>query len=119
MSSGERQSVHGTEIADYQAVNNPAKPLDAMRRPNANAELRKIANTIKEAAIRPIDPPPNGEPLRPIRVFEPEIILIPAGEFLMGSHPQQDEDAFADEQPQHRLFLADYYLAKTPVTQVQ
>jgi formylglycine-generating enzyme required for sulfatase activity len=51
--------------------------------------------------------------------FEPEMILVPAGEFLMGSDPQQDEDAFDHEQPQHRLFLPDYLLAKTLVTQAQ
>jgi formylglycine-generating enzyme required for sulfatase activity len=51
--------------------------------------------------------------------FEPEMILIPAGEFLMGSDPQQDENALDYEQPQHRLSLPDYYLAKTPVTHPQ
>ena len=51
--------------------------------------------------------------------FEPEMILIPAGQFLMGSDPQQDKCAFNDEQPQHRLLLPDYFLAKTPVTNAQ
>jgi formylglycine-generating enzyme required for sulfatase activity len=51
--------------------------------------------------------------------FEPEMILIPAGEFLMGSDPQQDKAASDDEQPQHRLFLPDYFLAKTSVTHAQ
>ena len=50
---------------------------------------------------------------------EPEMILIPAGEFLMGSDPQQDRAAANDEQPQHRFFLPDYFLGKTPVTQAQ
>jgi hypothetical protein len=48
--------------------------------------------------------------------FEPEMVLIPAGEFLMGSDPQKDDFANKNEQPQHRLYLPDYYLAKTPVT---
>jgi formylglycine-generating enzyme required for sulfatase activity len=47
------------------------------------------------------------------------MIFIPAGEFLMGSTPQQDEPAFDHEQPQHRLFLPDYYLGKTLVTNAQ
>jgi formylglycine-generating enzyme required for sulfatase activity len=51
--------------------------------------------------------------------FEPEMVLIPAGEFLMGSDPSVDQDARDDEQPQHTLYLPDYYLAKTPVTNAQ
>ncbi len=48
-----------------------------------------------------------------------EMVLIPAGEFLMGSDPNQDEQAYSDEQPQRSLYLSDYYLAKTPVTNAQ
>jgi formylglycine-generating enzyme required for sulfatase activity len=51
--------------------------------------------------------------------FEPELILIPAGGFLMGSDPQTDGEASDDEQPQHTLELPDFYLAETPVTNVQ
>jgi formylglycine-generating enzyme required for sulfatase activity len=51
--------------------------------------------------------------------FEPEMILISAGEFLMGSDSEQDPNARDDEQPQHRLYLPNYYLAKTPVTNAQ
>jgi formylglycine-generating enzyme required for sulfatase activity len=48
--------------------------------------------------------------------FEPELIHVPAGEFLMGSDPNKDKEARSDEQPQHRLHLPDYAIAKTPVT---
>ena len=57
--------------------------------------------------------------LQPFRPFEPEMIPIPAGEFLMGSDPRKDKDAFDSEQPQHTLYLPDYYIAKTPVTNAQ
>jgi formylglycine-generating enzyme required for sulfatase activity len=46
------------------------------------------------------------------------MILIPAGEFLMGS-PKLDKNAEDDERPQFYHYLPDYYLAKTPVTQAQ
>jgi len=51
--------------------------------------------------------------------WEPEMILIPAGEFLMGSDPGRDKDASESEQPQHTLYLPDYYIARTPVTNAQ
>jgi formylglycine-generating enzyme required for sulfatase activity len=51
--------------------------------------------------------------------FEPEMILIPAGAFLMGSDPRKDKHAHAREEPQHSLHLPDFYMAKTPVTNAQ
>jgi formylglycine-generating enzyme required for sulfatase activity len=50
---------------------------------------------------------------------EPELILIPAGEFLMGSDDLKDKDAEEDEQPQHTVHLAEYYIAQTPLTNAQ
>jgi formylglycine-generating enzyme required for sulfatase activity len=47
------------------------------------------------------------------------MILIPAGDFLMGTDPQQDANAYDNELPQHCLYLPDYYLAKTQVTNAQ
>jgi formylglycine-generating enzyme required for sulfatase activity len=119
-----------TEIADFQAANNPAKPLSSLEPWQVDDELVKIAEKIKEAAHQPISssqhssrgsPPQQmpGKLLTGKQPFEPELILLPAGEFIMGSDPQQDKDAYDDEQPQHLLYLPDYYLAKTPVTNAQ
>ena len=53
---------------------------------------------------------------QPIRL---ELVRIPAGEFLMGSDPAVDKDAFDDEKPQHRVTLPDFYIGKVPVTNAQ
>jgi hypothetical protein len=37
--------------------------------------------------------------------------LLNTGEFLMGIDPQQGLGAYANEQPQHLLYLPDYYPA--------
>ena len=48
-----------------------------------------------------------------------EMVLIPAGEFLMGS-PDSDKDAEPDEKPQHRVRITrPFYLGKYLVTQEQ
>ena len=48
-----------------------------------------------------------------------EMVLIPAGEFLMGS-PELDKDAFLSEKPQHRVRITKpFYLGKFLVTQEQ
>ena len=48
-----------------------------------------------------------------------KLVLIPAGEFLMGS-PDSDKDAQADEKPQHRVRITrPFYLGATEVTQGQ
>lgn len=59
-----------------------------------------------------------------------EMVLIPVGDFLMGTsqayldvwrkrHPEDKQAWFADESPQHSVFLDSYYIYKTEVTVAQ
>ncbi len=48
-----------------------------------------------------------------------ELVRVPAGEFLMGSDPAKDKHADDDEQPQHTVYLSEYYIGKYPVTNAQ
>jgi len=90
------------------------KALEKLARRNAleisdtrfDYDVNRLIETL-ESAI-PLPPTP-----------EPEMTLIPAGEFLMGSDPNVNKKAGGGEQPQHTLYLPDYHLAKTPVTQAQ
>jgi formylglycine-generating enzyme required for sulfatase activity len=45
-----------------------------------------------------------------------EFVRVLAGEFWMGSDPQVDDRAQADEQPQHKVYLDEYLMGKYPVT---
>jgi formylglycine-generating enzyme required for sulfatase activity len=69
--------------------------------------------------------PPIGTPPRPGQrapaptLLEPEMIPIPAGEFLMGSDPDRDAISSESEKPQHTLHLPDYSISKTLVTNAQ
>jgi formylglycine-generating enzyme required for sulfatase activity len=46
-------------------------------------------------------------------------VEIPEGSFLMGSDKKSDPEAYADEEPQHELFLPRFYIARYPVTVAQ
>jgi formylglycine-generating enzyme required for sulfatase activity/serine/threonine protein kinase len=50
--------------------------------------------------------------------LEPEMVHIPAGEFLRGSQ-ERDKRALAPEKPQRRIYLEEYWIGKYPVTNAQ
>jgi len=92
-----------------------------------DAGLRKLTERlgVRITPPEPVRPPvtmPESVPptvIERVKPFEPEMVLIPAGDFLMGSDPGVDQDAHDNEQPQHTLSLPDYHLAKTPLTNAQ
>lgn len=47
------------------------------------------------------------------------LFRIPEGEFLMGSDSKRDPEARADEQPQHPVYLTEYFIGKFPITNYQ
>jgi formylglycine-generating enzyme required for sulfatase activity len=51
--------------------------------------------------------------------FRMELVRVPAGEFLMGSDPAKDKDAYDKEKPQHPVRLDEFYIGKYPVTNAQ
>ena len=68
-------------------------------------------------APRPVPTPP--DLLTITTSIHLELVRVPAGEFLMGSDPKVYKDASADEKPQHRLYLPEFYIGKYPVTNEQ
>ena len=50
--------------------------------------------------------------------LEPEMVHIPAGEFLRGSQ-KRNKRALASEKPQRRIYLEEYWIGKYPVTNAQ
>jgi formylglycine-generating enzyme required for sulfatase activity len=57
-----------------------------------------------------------------IRITSPidlEMKRVPAGEFLIGSDPDKDRHAAQNEQPQHYVYVSEFYISKYPVTKTQ
>lgn len=46
-----------------------------------------------------------------------KMIRVQGGSFKMGATPEQGNDSFKDEKPAHDVFLDDYYIGETEVTQ--
>jgi formylglycine-generating enzyme required for sulfatase activity len=47
-----------------------------------------------------------------------DMMQIPGGTFLMGSSPEE-VDNYSDEQPQHKVTVPSFFMARTPITQAQ
>lgn len=86
----------------------------AVRRVTAAWALERIADDAKSAeealALE--------HPYWSATCGEPEWVTIPAGKFTMGG-ASGDDMADDDEKPRHRVFVSEFRLARTPVTNVQ
>jgi len=107
---------HGSavrEVLEELVIGDPDE--DVRRR--ALEALQVAPAPAPEAAIEVSAPEPEPAEAAAERLpFEPEMVLIPAGPFLMGSDPTKDADAHDDEQPQRQVTLPDYLIGKYPVT---
>jgi formylglycine-generating enzyme required for sulfatase activity len=74
----------------------------------AATELRRVESG-NFGAASPYWSPPYGEPVW---------VTFPAGKFWMGSGAD-DPEAFEDERPAHQLFLPEFQIARTPITNAQ
>lgn len=83
----------------------------------------KLYFTLTRSAEAPQATPPTTEAAQ--LVFEPQMIRIPAGKFLMGTSKEQaaqviedgaNKDWVAREQPQHTVELSEYSIGKYPIT---
>lgn len=89
----------------------PAMP--AAKDPGSQTPARPVAKVPK--SLTPAMP----DVLTITSPFNLTLVLVPAGEFLMGSDRTKDKHAEEDEEPQHAVDVADFYIAKNPVTQAQ
>jgi formylglycine-generating enzyme required for sulfatase activity len=84
--------------------------------------IRRLGREIRDVANRGR----HSNSLAPFRAFRdrlpdgslgPEMVVLPAGTFWMGSDPLLDETADEDEQPRHRVTLAEpFAIGRYPVT---
>ncbi len=66
-----------------------------------------------------VSAPPAPEVIILEQPFHLELVHVPAGEFLMGSDLEKDENARPEELPQHRVAVAAFYIGKYPITNAQ
>ena len=76
------------------------------------------------AALEPLAAPPpvalpSARAQTPAGPIAFDWVIIPAGDFLMGSDKTKDKLAWDDETPQHTLHLPEYRIARFPVTVAQ
>ena len=102
-----------------------AELLDAALKANPGNQLLQDFYSQHGAEIRR-KAVPTAIPSEPLRqTFEPQVVHIPAGPFLMGSRDEQIEQAIKDgtvknwvidEQPQHSVGLSEYAIGLYPIT---
>lgn len=84
----------------------PVKPVESRGTPNEVRSDTETAPTPRDRLTL----------TTPIHL---ELVRVPAGEFLMGSDPAKDKDAWKDQQPQHCVYVSEFYIGRYLVTNEQ
>ena len=103
------QDSPSVSIADAEAkTEKPTtdrEPTSSSRRATPT-QVKTKPDRPKDSAETPTETPPPG------------MVLIPAGEFLMGSN-DSDSDAQDDEKPEHTVYVDAFYMDEHPVTNAE
>ena len=101
------QQVGGSQTDTVAAVLSPSTSLRTS--PSATALWPTVAPS--SLTVVPTAPPPQTVELRVREADGAEMVLVPAGEFVMGSEELGD-----DERPAHRVYLEDFWIDRYEVT---
>lgn len=87
-------------------------------RPTPQPKPRSTPRPVPRATPRRATRTPSQPTSRETTVPQIELVLIPAGTFMMGS-PASEDYRFYDEGPQHQVTVQSFYMGKYEVTQEQ
>lgn len=107
----------------------PKKDSDLLHKANLAERGLTLASEIdKDAALEIIDKDQNEISLTLAPGVDMVFVRVPAGSFLMGTSEEQGRKRIAEgynvvslcwEQPQHKVYLDEYWISKYPVTYAQ
>ncbi len=85
-----------------------------------NFLVKALVTSIEDAATPTLTQSPSNLPNEIVLTLAEgvsmKLVRVPAGEFLMGSDPVSDTFTKANERPQHRVYVSDFYIGKYEVT---
>jgi formylglycine-generating enzyme required for sulfatase activity len=93
------------------------KAQEPHNRPDPEKGVKRPERPV--ASSQPPSVPTRAPASRSDAGFEPELVLIPGSRFTMGSDRTSDRYSYDDEHPQHQVSLAEFHIAKYPITNAQ
>ena len=95
----------------------PAEIIEPTRTVPPSPTLEPTAIPLPTDTPEPTATPPNQPLALQTNPFDgAEVVLVPSGEFMMGSDPQVDRYFYGAEGPQHMVTLDEFWIYRTEVT---